>query len=390
MKFSAVISHPIQHFSPVFRELATRPGVEVRIFYICDHGLTETRDAGFGKTFAWDIPLTDGYDYEILNPGLDMGKASFSIMDSPQLVDKLEKFRPDLIWLHGYGYRTCWRALRWANRHSHTVFFGDSELLHQRSLVKKIMKKLVLPRFFKRCDALLVSGENNQDYYRHYGVPDNKMYRTPMPVDLHRFDVEESQKHIWRKEIRNKFGIRDEELVILFSGKLQDYKRPVDLVEALSLTNLNNTHLLFIGDGPLKNDLENKAEELNLTKQVHLAGFVNQGDIPKYLSAGDIMAMTSEKEPYGLAITESLPFGLPIIASDKIGCVGETSVARPNQNTLVYPVGVVKALSECINRLVENKSLRERFGQESKCIAPTQDVGVTADTILNIARDLTS
>ena len=63
-RFAAVISHPIQHYSPVFRALARVPGVAVKVFYFCDHGVRESFDQGFGQAFKWDVPLLDGYAYE--------------------------------------------------------------------------------------------------------------------------------------------------------------------------------------------------------------------------------------------------------------------------------------------------------------------------------------
>ena len=65
-RFAAVVSHPIQHFAPMFRNLAQVPGFDVKVFYCCDWGVHEYHDPGFGKTIEWDVPLLDGYTYEFL------------------------------------------------------------------------------------------------------------------------------------------------------------------------------------------------------------------------------------------------------------------------------------------------------------------------------------
>ena len=65
-RFAVVISHPIQHFAPIFRDLARLPGMDVKVFYCCDWGVEPTLDPGFGQVFAWDVPLLDGYTYEFM------------------------------------------------------------------------------------------------------------------------------------------------------------------------------------------------------------------------------------------------------------------------------------------------------------------------------------
>lgn len=388
MKFSAVISHPIQHYSPIFCELAKQPGVDVKIFYLCDHGVKESFDVGFGKSFAWDVPLTEGYDHEFLRPGFVPNNFGFWEMDSPRIADRLSDFKPDLIWMHGYSQRFCWRALQWAKNRSHVVYFGDSELLHARSRLSRIVKRFILPYFFSKCDAFITAGDNNEAYYRHYGVDENRLYRAACPIDVARFTVGQETRIVWRNEVRSAFDIEQDAIVVLFSGKMQDYKRPLDLVMALQLVESPEIHLLFIGDGPLRDEIEKQTIAAGLEGRVHVTGFINQQDIPKYIAAGDILAVTSERDAHPLAVSEALPFSLPIIASDKVGCVGMTDTARPNKNTLVYPCGDIYALAQAMDQLSLNRDLRIRFGEFSSKIAPTQDISVTVDTIMKIASDL--
>ena len=356
------------------------------MFYLCDHGVSESYDEGFGVSFSWDVHLTQGYDHEFLRPGFKPKKFGFLEMDAPNLDDRLNAFRPDLVWLHGYGQRMCWRALNWAKKnHSSVVYFGDSELLHDRKIVSKVIKKMVLPRFFAQCDAFITIGERNEEYYRYYGVGDDKLYKAACPVDMSRFRIEPEARESFNDEVRKQYGIHSDHLVIIFSGKLQDYKRPGDLVRAMKQIARKDVHVLYIGDGPLRSALVSEASALGVSDQIHFSGFINQADMPKYMAVGDILALTSEKEPFGLVVTESLPFGMPIIVSDRVGCVGLSSAARPNVNALVYPVGDISKLSEMIMRVVESVDLRRELGSASIEIAPSQDISVTVDAIMRIA-----
>lgn len=384
MRFAAVISHPIQHYSPIFTELAMREGIAVRVFYLTDHGTRESYDKGFGKSFGWDVPLTEGHDHEFLRRGVSVTSSGFWAMDAPKLPLRLADFRPDLVWLHGYAYRANWRALRWTSKHSRSLFFGDSELLHDRAGWRRAIKHLPVRWFFSQCDAFFTIGDNNAAYYRHYGVPESKLVRGACPVDMHRFTLSEELRAQHRAEVRAQYGIPNNALVVVFSGKFQDYKRPLDLIEALGLVPENtrkSIHLLCIGDGPLKDEMRTKALSRSLERQVHITGFVNQKDMPRHLAAGDLLAVTSERDAHPLTVTEALPFGMPIIASDRVGCVGPTDTARPGYNALVFKCGNLDEVASAIMTLHSNEKLRNAMSDASRKIAPTQDISRAADAV---------
>ena len=387
-RFAAVISHPIQHYSPLFRELNKVEGLRVKVFYACDHGIRESFDPGFGATFSWDVPLLDGYEYEFLRQGYSPKKFGFWGVDAQELARKLDEFDPGAVWIHGYGQRICWRALLWARGRARVLYFGDSELLHHRTQTSRIAKRLYLPWFFSRCDAFITIGDNNEAYYRHYGVPHSKMLRGACPVDIERFwTVADSATPEKRKQVRARHNIPEDAFVVLMSGKLEPHKRPLDLVEALAKANASlgpesSVLSLFIGSGPLRRAIEQKAEALGLKDQVRVTGFVNQAEMPELMLAGDALAVTSERDAHPLVVTEALPFGLPVVISDRVGCVGPTDTARPGENALVYPCGAIQALADSITRLAADSDLRERMGAASRGVAATQDLLVTVQTVL--------
>jgi glycosyltransferase involved in cell wall biosynthesis len=178
--------------------------------------------------------------------------------------------------------------------------------------------------------------------------------------------------------------------VVVFSGKLIDHKRPFDLLEAVQclIEQRLPVAALYVGDGPLRVSLERAVSDRGLQERVRFAGFVNQRDIPLVLDCGDILAMTSEKEPYGLAVPESMAVGHAIVASDRVGCVGPTDAARPGVNALIYPAGDVAALASVLRELIESDSLRRRMSQASLALAAAQDIRMTAAAVVRAIRTL--
>ena len=388
-RLSIVISHPIQHFVPLFVRLAMNDDIELRVFYCCDWGANTYRDPGFGKSFEWDIPLLEGYDYQFLPIRRRPESLSYREIDNPQVTERLSAFGPDAVWVHGYGHRTSWRVLRWAKGRARALYFGDSELLAPRKLLSRLMKRLVLPHFFARCDGFLTIGDNNEDYYRYYGVSDTKMYRGCFPIDLQRFqtavaDLTPSD----RERLRGRFGLSADAIVALFVGKLIDIKRPLDLVEAVAAVQdqVPQLEALIVGSGPLEHRLRGRIRELGLQNRVRMAGFVNQSAMPSVLWLGDVIAMCSEKDPHPLAVSESMAVGNAVVASDRVGCVGPTDAARPGINADVYPCGDVRALADRLLRFVSDGDRRAAMKKASLSIVETQDVKCAYRAVLDFLR----
>jgi glycosyltransferase involved in cell wall biosynthesis len=387
LRFAAVLSHPIQHYSPVFRELAKHHGIRVRVFYLSDHGARESYDPGFGVSYKWDVPLLDGYEHEFLHAGFSPAAFGFREMDSPKLTNRLDDYRPHAIWVHGYGQRISWRAVRWAKRNRAAVlYFGDSELLHHRRLSSRLIKKLLLPRFFARCHAFITAGDNNEAYYRHYGVPERKLFRGSCPIEVDRF--REAARRLSRTDrlaMRQRWAIPEDAFVVVASGKLQPYKRPEDLVAAVHrLMTFAGCpiHALFLGDGPMRDEVIGRARRLDVADRIHVTGFVNQREIPAVLSSCDVLAVPSERDAHPLSVAEALAVGLPIIVSDHVGCVGETDTARPGVTALVYPCGDVQRLAEAITALATDAKLYRRLAGSAAAVADEQDVSVAVGAVV--------
>lgn len=383
-RFAAVISHPIQHYVPVFRVLAARPEFTVKVFYACDWGVQPTHDPGFNCTFAWDVDLLSGYDHEFMPLPRRPKNMGFWAIDHPAIADRLEAFQPHAIWLHGYGHRICWRAASWAKNRAALVHFGDSELVHSRSWWRRMAKRALLRWHFGRCDAFITIGDNNDAYYRHYGIPREKLFRGACPIDVHRFRTTvqgATQQDV--DGMRRRYGFPDTPLIALWAGKLEPRKRPGDFVAALQRLKDAAPQLggVLVGEGPLRHELERQIRDGGLTGRVRITGFVNQADMPLALNAGHIFVTTSAMDPHPLVVTESMALGLPIVASDRVGCIGTTDTARPGVNALIFPCGDPEALAGQLQRIVLDTKLRREFGHASYELATHQSPATTVHAV---------
>lgn len=380
-RLAVINTHPIQHFAPLWAEIARRGEIDLRVLYCSDWGVKEYKDPGFDRTFRWDVDLLSGYDYEILPILKRPEELSFREVDNPEVGRALDRFQPDVLVLFGYSTRTNWRALAWARRSGRTrvLVFSDSELKHERPLLVRAVKEAVVRAFYSQVDGAMPVGNCNAAYYRHYGLPGDVLYPCPYPVDGSRFLAAAGDAAEARASVRRELGIPEGDFVFGSIGKYIPRKRHADVAAAfLRLPGeLRETcRVLLIGDGPDREVLAALAAQGE--GRICLTGFINQSRMPAYFAACDALVVASDHDPHPLVVTEGLFLGLPVIASDRIGCIGPDDTVRPGENGLVYAAGNVEELSRAMREMLVDRSKYNQFREQSRRIAATQDTRVAA------------
>ncbi len=340
-RLAIVVSHPIQYYAPWFRELAAQPGLEVRAFYLSDHGAAARSDAQFGTTFAWDTDLLSGYPHEFVpNLARTPDVTRFTGLHNPGLHSALHAFKPDAILLFGYAYRTHLTLLFSAP--APVIFRGDSHLLGAPP--PRGPKRLLLRAIYARCAAFLPVGRANAAYFRHYGVPAEKCFPAPHCVDGHHFKIT-PERIAAAAATRISMGIPRAAPVALFSGKLTAKKRPDLLLAAFVRAGVTGAHLVFAGDGELLPSLRAAAAG---RADVHFLPFANQSAMPARYLVGDVFVLPSEgrHETWGLAINEAMHMGVPCVVSDHVGC--HLDLVTAGVNGWVFPAGEESALTEIL------------------------------------------
>jgi glycosyltransferase involved in cell wall biosynthesis len=134
---------------------------------------------------------------------------------------------------------------------------------------------------------------------------------------------------------------------------------------------------MFVGEGPERAAMEEFIRREKVANAT-LTGFVNQSAIAEYYAAADVLALPSSTEAYSLVVSEGITFGLPVIVSDQVGCVGPQDTARPGVNATVFPCGDIGRLREALVALCQNRELCATMGRASEEISQAQDVKVAA------------
>lgn len=380
LKLAIIVSHPIQHFAPWHREVAKFPNIDLRVYFCCDWGLESYVDPEFQIPVAWDIPLTEGYEHEFLPIARRPERLGFLQVDNPSVGAALDRFKPDVVKVFGYAHRTNWRVARWARRKQKPLMiYSDSNVRSQPPWWKRGVKEAIVRYFYGHVDGALFVGDNNLAYHRHFGMPDERMFPGILPIDREYLLASVGNPSEARYSTRRQIGIPPEAFTIIWCGKFAAHKRPTDFVSAVHAAAKRGLPVwgVVVGEGEQRKEIEMFCQQEGV-ENVVLTGFINQSNLAKYYIAADAVAITSERDAHPLVVTEAASFRLPVIASDRIGCIGLNDTVRPGVNALVYACGNQEQLGNAIERLYQDRALYESMSQASLRISEQQDMTVAA------------
>jgi glycosyltransferase involved in cell wall biosynthesis len=324
-RLAVVLSHPTQYYSPWFRWLRSRTSLEFRVFYLWDFGVAQRHDPEFGTSIKWDVDLLSGYDSEFVpNTSARPGAEHFLGFRNPDLPARLAAWRPDAMILYGYKWASHLRAAAWARRRGIPILFrGDSHLLARGS--PRLHVRLALRALYSQFASFLYVGAANREYFEAFGVPGRKLFFTPHSVDEELFRRESPGHWGAAEKMRSQLGIDPATRIVLFAGKLVAAKQPAELLEAFLGMQLENTAMVFVGEGPEKARLQALASEragIRGTPPVRFLPFANQSEMPSRYLMADLFVLPSrgDYETWGLAVNEAMHMGVPCLVSDRVGC----------------------------------------------------------------------
>ncbi len=161
--------------------------------------------------------------------------------------------------------------------------------------------------------------------------------------------------------------------VLLSVGRLRYQKAHSVLLKALPgiLVRFPDARVLIAGEGVLRQELEDQAASLNVSRNVQVLGI--RHDIPVLMSLADLFVFPSRFEGMPNVVLEAMSHGLPVIAT---AVQGVDEVIRDRQNGILVPLEDPTALSYAVLRLLEDPAERQRLGRAAR---ETIEKGYTVD-----------
>ncbi|MFN3966284.1 MAG: glycosyltransferase family 4 protein [Endomicrobiia bacterium] len=228
---------------------------------------------------------------------------------------------------------------------------------------------------------IAISEITKQEIIENYNVPFGDIVVVPLGVDLNKFNPE--HKKLYRSEIRNKYNISEEEIVLLFVGYDFHRKGLEFVIKAISRLKNQDIKLLVVGRDKVWPYI-NLAKKINVIDKIIFVGA--QNEINKFYSASDIFVFPTIYEPFGLVVIEAMASGLPVIVS-KIAGSAEI-ITDSKDGMLIGDPKNVEEISEKLYFLIKNKELREEIGKNARITAENFSWDKITDRIINVYKEV--
>lgn len=380
IRVAHIVSHPIQYFAPLYRELAKRSEIDVTVFYYSDATLREFRDPDLG-VLKWDIDLVGGYNSQILPSAQRRPVTASSARPNMDVLAAILRGRFDVVWAHGYAFTNTWfaYAITKLTRKSF-LLREEAGLQYPRKRWRAAMKALPL-QLLMRGSYGLYTGVENKAYMQHYGMAASRLFPAPYCVDNEVFQSQAQALLPQRDAVRREFGVTDSHPVVLFAGKLIAKKQPLAVLHAFQEIREDfPCWLLMAGDGPLASQVDQFIRDQKISNVIR-TGTLPQRAISKAYAASDLFVLFSEGfETWGLVVNEAMNFRLPLIVSDKVGCASDLVTGRGTG--MVVPSEDVGALAKQMKALISDPQRRAQMGKASRDVVDRYSISVCADGIV--------
>ena len=379
--------HPITYQTPIFKELTRliklrKLDHEVEVLFGDDLSLKPIYYEHLSKEVKFDSKLyLNSFTNRFMKNFSTNPRKGFFSRINPSICSRIIIDRYDIVLIHGYETFTSWLALITAKLLFRRVIFRGEAVLegnpYKPGITQKI-KRVVLPLFFKLCDAVVYSCQGNKRYFEFFGVEGSKLFFSPCVVNNTFFLEQRALLEPKRGNNRKELGISQNELVILFSARFTERKRPYDLIHAVANTQNSEITILFVGDGPERQSMEKLVKDTGV--KAVFTGFVGPTELSKYYSISDIDIVISSKDPSPKSLNEALLFSLPIIVTDVVGTAYDLVI--DGGNGYIVSVGDIDEISKKISFLAENPDVRRAMGDLSANIVSSWTLEAGAEGVL--------
>src|SRR5215216_2546978 len=281
--------------------------------------------------------------------------------------------------------------VHFANRAAHTAIFLKeisgipfSVTAHGQDFMKDLGSDDLLREICAAAEFVAAETDYSRDLLRQR-CPNSaaKIHRVYNGIDIERFPGGASTE-------RGDYSSPDTVSRIVSVGRLVPFKGFDDLIDACAELGRRRIDFVcdIIGDGPLRETLRAKIEQLDLSSRVNLLGSLSQDAVLEKLQAADIFALASTTDPqaatdvFPTVILEAMASARPVV-STRLAGIPELVVN--DQTGILGPPGDSTALAHALEQLLRNPELRLRFGNAGRArIEQDFRIGQTVTPLINL------
>jgi glycosyltransferase involved in cell wall biosynthesis len=335
----------------------------------------------------WTIDVPDGIEGVSFDAPARRGlpRAATDAAKGARLSRWLRDVAPDAVVIGGYAdlarlaaIDACWR------RGVPCFIFGDGNARGDLARgARRRVKELVLPRLLRRCSGVLACGSLGREFFRRYGVPDERIFLAPYEPDY------EALARVAPEEVaaaRAKHGLEASRRRLLFCGRLAPEKRVDLLIDAFAAIAHERPgwELAIVGDGALAAALRARVPAA-LADRVRFVGFVEKERLAAIYLTCDALVVPSDFEPWGVVVNEAVACGLALVCSDVVGAAAD--LLQDGVNGRQFRAGDLAGLTSALRDVTRAERLDAMRAAAPRALAEWRRV---ADPVDGVRRALAS
>jgi glycosyltransferase involved in cell wall biosynthesis len=290
-----------------------------------------------------------------------------------ELKKLIKNFKPDIVHTHAAKPGAVGRLAAASEKVPVVVHTFHGHVFHSYFNLAKTKFFINTERYLgKKSDAIIaISEQQRKELVQDFKIaPPEKFKVIPLGFDLDHFRTDQDEK---RKKFRKEFNLADDEIAIGIIGRLVPVKNHYLFMKAIKHV-FDNTDkkvkAFIIGDGETRLDLENIAQEINISfstenspEHTHPLVFTSWRSDVDVINAGlDIVCLTSFNEGTPVSLIEAQAANKPIV-STRVG--GIADIVVEGDTALLADVNEADKFSDYLLQLVSNDELRKKMGENS-------------------------
>lgn len=244
---------------------------------------------------------------------------------------------------------------------------GAAHLVYQDRLLRSEYERLGVPyvgidkrklekepQEYAESDGILVPSEFVRQSFTQEGVPEQKVHKALLGVDLSRFQPNGAPPI--------------SPFRIIFIGALSIQKGIHTLLEAVQKLKTNEVELILAGvESPEAKSLFSRFDPQSKARRF---GHVPQEELVQKVSQSHLLVLPSVQDGFGMVVAQAMACGVPCLVSDHAGAA---EIVQEGENGFVFPARDAERLTELIDHVASHPDLRDEMGRNA--LASVQQIG---------------
>lgn len=278
-----------------------------------------------------------------------------------------------------------WLALLHCKLHRRPILLWETSTPHPPGWFKQLLMPIIRS-FFRTFDGAFAASSACKGYLISMGARPDKVMILPQAIDSTHFGREVDRARERRDETKKLLGIRTS-YVIIYCGRFVPGKGLIQLLEAFARIAeiLPDVSLMYVGDGPLRQELVDLAKTYGLAERVIVHPYVPAAELPMFYALADVFVLYSWYDTFGVVVAEAMASGLPIVTTPNVGAVQD--LVFDGVNGLIVDYDDEVQLIQALKTLLTDHSQREKMGRQSRQIISGWSLDTSARNFATLVMD---